>query len=868
MTLAYIFCLGILVGFAKLHWVFALLLFVSLVGIISAVLVLMRRILFDTRREKKALHQRDKERASSFREAEERFHNALAAAHAGIYRLDLKPGTAFRNASLNKIFGLEEKEGIYPITDFMDRIHDDDKTRVGQSIQIMLRDKSSFSERYRVYGADGSVIWIKDRGRVICDDDGEVEFVTGTMVDITDLVLAEESLHRSQEQFRLLIASIKDYGIFHLDLKGTIVSWNIGAERITGFAEGEAVGKQLNLVLAAAASTISTQEELRIAAEKGMWQGERWHSRKNGEAFLAQEVVYPLQRNGTIYGFAKVIGDITLRKQAEDQLKHNEARFRQLLEAIPQMVWSARADFRFDYANRRWLDYTGMSQAEITKDGWTKLFDPEDAEHTMLLWRTAAEQKSPFSHDVRIRRGDGSYRWHLCRALPILDINGNISEWFGTHTDIEEQKQLQSELMTAKQEAEEASQLKSAFLATVSHEIRTPLSAIIGFSLLLTEEKWHEEKMREFAQIALRNGYALARIIDDILDLSKVEAGKLEISRTDISISELLSEVLESLSVKAQEKAIALLLKIDEDVPRALATDPIRLRQILVNIIGNAIKFTDAGEVSIAVSREGDEKDTLAIYVRDTGCGISSQNAAFLFQAFVQADTSTSRKYGGTGLGLALSRKLAQLLGGNVLLVDSKFGKGSTFKIHFPITSMPPGDRAKDKSLSVAPKLEGATQHPAAGRLQGLRVLVAEDAVDTQLLIRQILKKQGAEVDFASNGKQAIEYVQNKDYDIILMDIQMPLVDGYQATRRLRSKGFGKPIIGLSAHAMREEQEKIIASGCNQHLAKPFDPKRLIQLIEDLTYQRGDEPTGDLMQSGSGAGDLSSEQNLNRGENL
>ncbi|MBC7659514.1 MAG: PAS domain S-box protein [Chitinophagaceae bacterium] len=775
---------------------------------------------------------KDVKSLSNFKAAEERFHSALAAAHAGIYRLDLRAGTAYRNASLNKIFGLQDKEAVFPINDFVMRIHLEDQQRVNGSIQRMIENKSSFSEQYRVYRADGSILWIKDRGVALLDEHGEVEAVTGTMVDITDLVQTEESLHRSQEQFRVLIESIKDYGIFLLDLKGNIISWNIGAERITGFTDTEAIGQHIRTIFSSMAlSTNNTSEELEEARERGMWQGERWHARKNGAFFLAQEVVYPLLKNGLIYGYAKVVGDITLRKRAEESLQHSEARFRQLLEAMPQMVWSARVDYSFDYANQRWLDYTGMSKAEIAANGWSQLFAEGDAKATMAIWKEAAAASSAFSHEVRIRRGDGSYRWHLCRALPILDMDGNICEWFGTHTDIEEQKQLQSELMAAKQEAEEASQLKSAFLATVSHEIRTPLSAIIGFSRLLAEESWHEDKMKEFAQIALRNGYALARIIDDILDLSKVEAGKLEVARTEISVHDLLSEVMESLSVKAMEKSIGVNFHIEPDVPETIYSDATRIRQILINIIGNAIKFTIEGEVSVRVAIESQPKASLVIYVTDTGCGISSQNASFLFQPFVQADTSTSRKYGGTGLGLALSRKLSQLLGGNVTLVNSKPTGGSVFKIDLPLETFV----AAEKCVRAAAKRIDVTSKPIVARLKGLKILVAEDAVDTQLLIRQILQKQGAELDFADNGKQAIECAESKDYDIILMDIQMPICDGYQATRTLRSRAYTKPIIGLSAHAMREEHEKIIASGCNEHLAKPFDPKKLVDLIETLS---------------------------------
>jgi PAS domain S-box-containing protein len=797
----------------------------------ASVVIGQAHSLYATKRELRRSTLRAQKSDHNFKEAEERFHSALAAAHAGIYRLDLKHGTAFRNASLNKIFGLMNKEAVFPIHDFKMRIHSDDQERVNQSIGRMIQNKSSFSEQYRVFRSDGSLLWIKDRGTVILDEEGEVEAVTGTMVDITDLVQAEESLHRSQEQFRVLIENIKDYGLFLLDLDGTIISWNIGAERITGFSDSEAIGEHLSTIFATTGSSGGadrTQGELKEAMDKGIWQGERWHARKNGTYFLAQELIYPLQKSGKVYGYAKVMNDITLRKKAEESLKHSEARFRQLLEAIPQMVFTATPKYNFDFANQRWLDYTGLSQSQITLEGWTLLFDPADLPSTMESWKAAAESKSAFSHELRIRRADGRYRWHLCRALPILDATGQICEWFGTHTDIEEQKQLQGELMRAKQEAEEVSQMKSAFLATVSHEIRTPLSAIIGFSRLLVEESWPKEKMKEFAQISLRNGYALSRIIDDILDLSKVEAGKLEIAQSEISLQELLSEVVESLSVKAMEKGIGVSYRIEDTVPETFLSDAVRLRQILINIIGNAIKFTVEGDVQVTAQSEATEAGkTLSVYVKDTGCGISEQNASNLFQPFQQADTSTSRKYGGTGLGLALSRKLSQLLGGNVTLVRSAPSEGSTFKIELPL-------KAKASAAKLMSKrVEGATRSlPVKPRLRGMRILVAEDAVDTQLLIRQILQKQGAEIDFADNGQQAVERAGSKEYDIILMDIQMPVCDGYQATRTLRSRAYSKPIIGLSAHAMREEHDKIIASGCNEHLAKPFDPKALVDLIE------------------------------------
>jgi len=397
-----------------------------------------------------------------------------------------------------------------------------------------------------------------------------------------------------------------------------------------------------------------------------------------------------------------------------------------------------------------------------------------------------------------------------------------------TFQDLRKVKEVEFALMAAKENAEAANRSKSAFLANMSHEIRTPLGAIIGFAELLRDAKEPGESGQKYVDIIMKNGRALAQLIDDILDLAKVEAGKLLIERVRFSIRDLMEEVVSLLSVRAKEKGLALELTMAEDVPTHIESDPLRLRQILLNIIGNAIKFTDQGKVMIRVSREdaSSSVENLRFTVEDTGHGITEAQRAQLFQPFSQADNSTTRRFGGTGLGLMLSRRLAEALGGSVTLARST-PKGSEFVISI-------SSRVLE---AVQPHIPTpAAKKPASlpNLLSGIKVLVVEDSPDNQTLVQQFLSRKGATVEFANNGQEGVTMALGSDYDIVLMDIQMPVLDGYEATKTLRKQGFKKPIVALSAHAMKEDRDKSFQAGCNEHLVKPIDPHHLIKMVEQF----------------------------------
>ncbi|WP_374077601.1 response regulator [Bdellovibrio bacteriovorus] len=371
-----------------------------------------------------------------------------------------------------------------------------------------------------------------------------------------------------------------------------------------------------------------------------------------------------------------------------------------------------------------------------------------------------------------------------------------------------------------RQQAEQASQLKSLFLANMSHEIRTPLAAIIGFSDLLKDNNLSEEERLQYLNVIHRTGENLTRIINDILDLSKVEAGHLEIERSQFSLSSLLDDIHVMMVAKSNSKPIHIEFNRRGIVPDMISTDPLRLRQVLTNVLGNAVKFTDKGYVRMTYEVSG---DSLIFTIKDTGLGIAPDKKSLLFQAFSQLDNSISRKYEGTGLGLVLSKKLAQMMGGDVTLDDSQIGKGCTFTIRIGLQTL--------QATPQRPSLTKRGEIHLGKQLASTNILLVDDVEDNRLLIQRMLSKRGAKLTLATNGEEGLTKALAENYDIILMDIQMPVMDGYTATRKLRQAGYKKPIIALTAHAMKDDRERCIEAGCTDYLTKPVQVEALIQTI-------------------------------------
>jgi signal transduction histidine kinase/DNA-binding response OmpR family regulator len=398
--------------------------------------------------------------------------------------------------------------------------------------------------------------------------------------------------------------------------------------------------------------------------------------------------------------------------------------------------------------------------------------------------------------------------------------------------------ELQRTLVDSVTRAEAENHAKSEFLANMSHEIRTPMAAILGYADVLLDPETSASDRLDHVQTIRRNSEHLLRIINDILDLSKIEAGKMEVETVPCSPARIVSEVASLMRVRAIEKHLDLQVGFDTLIPSTIRSDPTRLRQILLNLVGNAIKFTSAGRVRVGVRCDNPESATpkISFAVSDSGIGLSPEQIGRLFEPFAQADSSTTRKYGGTGLGLVISRRLSKMLGGD-LQVDSEPGRGSTFIL--TVRTGPLGSVDLLADLSEAAAGSPTSAPPQAGPLadcKGLRVLLAEDGIDNQKLLTMHLRRAGAEVTLADNGRAAVHEVLaaqllQKPFDVVLMDMQMPELDGYGATAKLRSKGFKGPVIALTAHAMSGDRERCLAAGCSDYLTKPVRREELLATV-------------------------------------
>jgi signal transduction histidine kinase/FixJ family two-component response regulator len=398
--------------------------------------------------------------------------------------------------------------------------------------------------------------------------------------------------------------------------------------------------------------------------------------------------------------------------------------------------------------------------------------------------------------------------------------------------EIVNRKQIEELLREAKDRAETANRVKSDFLANMSHELRTPMTAILGFADVLLGEVT-EEEAADACQIIKRNGEHLLAVINDMLDLSKIEAGKLDLEIARCSPRQLVADVIGTMRVRADVKQLVLAAEYRDDVPEEITTDPVRLRQILVNLVGNAVKFTEKGSIRVVVQRdaESDGCEKLRFDIIDTGIGIADEHVSMLFQPFSQVDASSRRRFGGTGLGLAISRRLATMLGGDIS-VSGALGKGATFRLTIAASlanDAPPSQHAADADERCA-KAESDSPDLAC------RVLLAEDGQDNQRLISFLLRRAGAEVTVTEDGKKALEHAIREEragrvFDLILLDMQMPVMDGYETARQLRALGYRGPILALTAHAMKEDRQKCLDAGCNDYLAKPLDRRVLLQLV-------------------------------------
>jgi PAS domain S-box-containing protein len=526
--------------------------------------------------------------------------------------------------------------------------------------------------------------------------------------------------------------------------------------------------------------------------------------------------------------------DLGKRKQIEESLRESEAKYRTFVETANEGIWVVDKESRTTFVNVRMAEMFGYSPEEMLGRTVGSFVVPEDAENLAEQMNLRHEGKST-RFERRFLRKDGSRICAIVSATPLLDCQGGFNGSFAMINDITERKYAEDELRKAKAEAESANIAKSEFLANMSHEIRTPMNAVIGLIELLLGTGLTDEQ-RKYAQLASQSGRTLMELISDILDLSKIEAHKIELETREFDLQAEMMETINFLSLRAREKGLGLVSRIDPDVPLLLKGDAGRLRQIITNLAGNAIKFTDKGSVSLHIGKdaEDEQRTTLRIQIRDTGIGIASDKLGVIFEPFTQADGSSNRSYGGAGLGLAISRQLAVLMGGNIG-AESVEGKGATFWFTVVLEKQTEVEKARcGKKVSEE---QAGLPVPSVPTGNGISLLLVEDDPVNQLVTKSILVKCGYLVDVASNGSDAIEALERNDYALVLMDCMMPVMNGYEATVVIRDqsskvRNHAIPVIALTAKTFKEDRESCLAAGMNDFLAKPLDVAKLLAKLK------------------------------------
>jgi PAS domain S-box-containing protein len=829
---------------------------------------------------------------------------------------------------------------------------------------------------------NGEEFWENASISPIKNDVGEITHFVAVKQDITERMQVEEKLRESEERHRMLLERLPESTVVY-DMEGKTLYLNPAFEKTFGWSRQELKGKKIDFVPPEAEAETSAAIKKMLASGQETMFFETKRLTKNGERLDVQLSTAPFHdRNGLKIGNIVILNDITERKKAEKAIKNSEQRLAQIINFLPDPTWVVDTEGHVVTWNRAMEKLTGIEADDMVGKGNFEYALPFYGERRPVLIDLIRNWKEEYEKEyLNIRKegeillsesfhphlGDGGL--YLSGAAGLLhDASDSMAGAIETVRDITENKRLEEELIEAKQAADDANKAKSDFLANMSHEIRTPMNAVIGMTHLALKTEL-SSKQRDYLDKIQASARSLLGIINDILDFSKIEAGKLDMELVDFNLDDVLENLGNLVSVKAQQKEnLEVLFAIDQNVPRYLVGDPLRLGQVLINLANNAVKFTDSGEIVVTTDlvKKNEDQITLKFSVSDTGIGLTKEQAGKLFQSFSQADTSTTRKYGGTGLGLAISKRLVQIMDGEIW-VESKPGQGSTFyftanfglgkekakkflapdpdlrgikvlvvddnatsreilqemleSFSFEVTLAASGEEGltelenasadqpfelvimdwkmpkmdgieaskQIKSHTGLPKIPAIVMVTAYGReevmqkaekvglegflikpisasvlfdtimqafgkelpgtsrvaqrkeeadamqkIQGARILLTEDNEINQQVAKEILEDAGFNVNLANNGQEALNKIKEGKFDAVLMDIQMPVMDGYAATREIRnlkSEIRNVPIIAMTAHAMAGDEEKSLTAGMNDHVTKPIDPEQLFTTL-------------------------------------
>ncbi|MCU0720445.1 MAG: PAS domain-containing protein [Pirellula sp.] len=779
---------------------------------------------------------------------EMQFKAAMAFVSEGIIFQDAQGRIVFCNPACERILGLSADQlmGKTPIARDCFLTNEDGSPFVGEKHPAMITPGTGHPIRNFVFGVGGvdrARRWIAVNTDPVYGESSELEFVVCRFSDVTD--------QREQSRSLEVIADAAKLGTW---------DWHIPSGRVK---YNHHWASNLGYDLSQIEPSITAWEQL-IAPASRVQSRERLREHLEGRTKEYRNETQLLHRDGTyrwVLSVGRVIArnidntpqrmvgihlDMSESKRIEAELRTLTGRYEASISGSSDGLWDRDFETEYEWYSERFWTLLGYPTCGPFPSNEHQSFldhlHPEDVEATRNAVQKSCLDGTYYHHQYRLRLLDGRYRWFLSRGNVQRNEQGKVVRMSGTLRDIHELKMSEIALLEANEATKAANVAKSEFLANMSHEIRTPMTAILGFSDMLAVEERdtsNSASKLEYINTIQRNGEHLLDLINDILDISKIEAEKVVLEQLIFPLAEFLQDIVSTLKVKSKHKGIELNLEIGSDLPACIQSDPLRLRQVLVNLIGNAIKFTERGSVTVRAHLDNN-REHLVIEIVDTGIGLTAKQVKKLFGAFEQADASTTRKYGGTGLGLRISKRLAELIGGEIS-IESDFGRGSTFALRLSKSCYETIalEAYKANSQEFEPPTILEPSQSTAAPLAGLNILLAEDGPDNQRLIGHILRKAGALVEVAENGKLAIGKLTNSGtldgellaplpFHLIISDINMPEIDGYSLARILQAKGLRLPIIALTADAMSDERQKCLNAGFSAYATKPIDKHSLI----------------------------------------
>ncbi|SDM22815.1 PAS domain-containing protein [Maricaulis salignorans] len=762
-----------------------------------------------------------------------RYDLAIAGSASGIWEIDFAAGTMFASERSRELVGRSPgdpiaggKAHLQGMSEFFGRVHENDRERVQTALRAHLQHRTPYALEYDFQHSDGHYLRVFACGQAEWDEAGQATRMAGSIEDITErshLIAERESTAARLAE----VTKLGGIGSWEVNLDADTVLWDSMTRKIHEVDDDYVP----DLASAVEFYPPEAREALQANIDRAIKLGEAWDLElpfvtARGNHAWVRAVGRAIAVDGHVGKLVGSFQDITGRRAREEEAKSLSTRLAVALDASNLGVWEYDIQTRINTGDERMMTLLGLSgEVSLTFDDWAAAIHPDDREAIIAGTRTAMEVGAGFSHAYRIVRPDGSIRHVRSRGLLCERLDGSATV-IGVTDDVTDDVGRAEELDHQRARAESASQAKSQFLTNMSHEIRTPLNGVLGMSQLLRLTPLSDQQDR-YVRTLQTSGEALLDLVEDILDISKIESGTIQLAREPFEVLPVVASVMDMVETAARRKAITICCEQAPGLPGVVLGDQKRLRQVLINIIGNAVKFTSEGSVTIQVEPQAD--DRIRFCIADTGPGIAADQLERVFDRFAQVDASLTRQHGGSGLGLAICRDLVRLAGGEIG-VRSEPGEGAEFWFELPL---PPAEASVVAPVSPPAELP----RPGGRRTGPARILVVDDVMTNRLVASALVENAGHQVRLAGNGREAIDALDSDRFDAILMDIQMPVMSGDEAIQCIRASGKPYstiPIYAVTADATKGAREHYLEIGATGYLSKPLDIKEISAALDEV----------------------------------